>query len=203
MGLQGAHEHGREPEVGHAMALHERPDAVGAGMIGGTIVEYHGGAGEQGAEYEPRPHHPAHVGHPVHDFTGLQVHGLNHVLRGFDRESAVGMHGTLGETGRSARIDQHERVFGRGIAGLGIRRQPRHEVVPPSVPAGRHGGGGVAGDPNHPDIADAGGQQEGRVSHGFNRYGMSSSVKAVGRHEQSGSCILKAGRHRVRTVARK
>ena len=77
------------------------------------------------AEHLPGPHHPAHVGDPVHRLAVMHVEAVHHVLRGLDREAAMRMHRALGPAGRAGGVDDHQRIFGAGPLGRARRRVAR------------------------------------------------------------------------------
>ena len=106
-----------DTERGHLVSSHKRPDAIRAGKIRRTVVKHHCRAEQQRSKDLPRAHHPAHVGHPKKRFVGMKVESLPHVLRGFDRETAVGMHRAFWLTGRARCVDDHHRIFRAGVLG--------------------------------------------------------------------------------------
>ena len=82
---------GREAQVGDPVALDDRPEPVGAGVIGRALVEDQPGAEEQRPGDRPRAHHPAEVGEPEQRVARAQVEAVGEVLGALDREAAVDM----------------------------------------------------------------------------------------------------------------
>ena len=61
---QRADERGRHAEHVDAMALDERPEPIGLGIVGRAVVEHERAAVGERADDLPRPHDPADVGEP-------------------------------------------------------------------------------------------------------------------------------------------
>ena len=117
------------------MFFHQRPEAVGAWVIVGAVVHEKRSAQQQGAEYQPGAHHPAHIGHPIDDVARPHIGAEGHVLRGLDRETTMGVYRSLGPACRARRVDDHQRVLGSGTLGLGLRGLLLDELVPPMIAA--------------------------------------------------------------------
>ena len=133
---QRADQGGRDAQRGDVVSLDQRPQPVGRRVIRRAVVQEQRRAQQQSAEDQPRSHHPAHVGHPVEQLAGVQVGAEGHVLRGFDREAAVGVHRAFGSAGRAGGVDHHQGILGGGPFGVGAFWLAGDKLVPPVFAAG-------------------------------------------------------------------
>ena len=62
---QRTHQGWGNPQGRHTLTPDQRPEAIGAGIVERTIVEYHRGSQERRSQHLPRTHHPAEVGDPI------------------------------------------------------------------------------------------------------------------------------------------
>src|ERR1700741_467270 len=95
MSKQSADKRGGDAQSSYVMPLHQRPKTIWAWIIRRAIVKHHGRSQEKCSEYQQRPQHPADVGDQIKVFGGMQVETEPHVLRAFDRETAMRMHGAF------------------------------------------------------------------------------------------------------------
>src|SRR5690606_38136386 len=137
---QRSDKRGRYSEVCDAMIRHELPDTIYIRIVRSTIIEEHAGADGQRAEHEPGSHHPTHIRHPVHALAGSQIHAVMHVLCTLDGKAATRVHGALRTACRSARVEDHQHIFGERASRIRVRGLLRHDVVPPDVAIPGHGG---------------------------------------------------------------
>ena len=115
VGHQGADHGRRQPEVGHLVALDQRPHPVRCREVGGALVDDESRAEEERAGDRPRAHHPAEVGEPEERVALGQIERMREVLRGLDRESAMDVDGALRPTGRARGVDDHVRRLGVAV----------------------------------------------------------------------------------------
>jgi hypothetical protein len=197
---KGADQRRRDAQVSDAVPRGQRPQPVDAGIVRRAVVEAEGRPQQRGAENQPRSHHPAHVGDPVHHVAGMHIGAEGHVLGGLDREAAVGVDGAFRPAGRAAGVDEHQPVFGGGVFGFGRVRLRGHQLMPPVVAAGLHGHiiAGAAQD-------DLVGQRWhlGRcfVGHRFHGHNQASAISAVGGEERLSPRVGQPGDDGPRAVA--
>ncbi len=110
------------------MALDDRPHAARVRIVGGPVVQQNRGAVDEPAGDEPGTHHPPDVGEPPQDVPRLEVEHVREVLRRFDGEPAVHVHGTFRPPRRTRSVNEHVRIFGRGIGETFVLALRHHEV---------------------------------------------------------------------------
>ncbi len=201
VGHQGADQGRRDAQMGDAVALDHAPQPVHVREIGRTVVEDHARPVEQRSEDQPRPHHPAHVGHPVDGVAGVGIGAEGHILSGLDREAAVGVDRALGSPGGAAGVDDHEHVFGSRRLGLGFVRLVGDQILPPDVPAI---GPRRVGQPDtiHDDhVFEAGDLGGGFVGHGLHGHGLAPAESPVHGEEGLGVGVGQAGDHGADSIA--
>ena len=81
---QRAHHGGRDPQHGDPVTFHDRPETIGAGVIGDAFEQHQGGADGQRSADRPGTHHPADVGEPEQPVGWAHVEAVRHVLGGLD-----------------------------------------------------------------------------------------------------------------------
>ena len=123
----------RDTENAHAMLLDQRPQTIRSGKIQCPLVEHHCRAEQGYAENLPRPHHPSHVRHPVKHVFSSNIEAKQHVLGGLDRKPTVGVKGSFGPTGRSGRVNDHQRIFSVGLFGFDFVALSLNLFMPPPV----------------------------------------------------------------------
>src|SRR5437762_7060657 len=107
----------RNAERSDFMPIHELPDPIWSRKVRGTVVKHHCRAEQQCAENFPWPHHPPHVRHPEKRLVRMQIEPLPHILRRFNRETAMCMHRAFWLTSRTRCVNDHHRIFRRRALG--------------------------------------------------------------------------------------
>ena len=120
--------------MGHALAFRDVPDPRRIRMIGGAVVKDGGAADHQAAENKQRPHHPTHVGDPHDPFPWPDVHPQGPVLGALDRQPGVAVHGSLGPSRGTRRVEQHQRLIRRHRFRGHAVAVCSHHVFPRKVP---------------------------------------------------------------------
>ena len=134
VGRQPADQCRGRSEMRDAVPLDQTRHARPIGEVRSAVVANQRGAPHQGARHHERSRDPAHVRRPAEDITALDVEVDRGIVGDFQREAAMRVHSALGLSGRSRRVDDHERIVGihgrgRGaISGAGSdRRANRRE----------------------------------------------------------------------------
>ena len=203
--LAGAHEAAdrgrRDTEMRDLVAFDHRPHARCVGEVRRPVVRDDRRAEHQPAGDEPRAHHPTDVGHPEDDVAVLQIEAVGHVLRGLDREPAVHVHRALRLTCRARRVDDHERILGRGVLGRPRRRVARDDVRPSHFTWSRRVRARHAfGDD---DVLDARDGRDRGVGGLLHRHDLAAAEKSVRTDERDRVAVAQASGDRIRCVAGK
>ncbi len=197
---QGADERGRHAHLGQPVALGQRPEAIHVGVVGRAVVNEERCPQQRGPEHQPRPHHPAHVGHPVDGILGVNVHPKRHILGRLHREAAMGVDGPFRPPGGAAGVDDHQQVFGGGVGRLGLGQLRRDDFMPPVV-AQRPHVYLVARPAQDDQVLHRGHGRRGLVGHRLQRHDRAASEEAVGGEERLGPRVGQPRGHRPRAIA--
>lgn len=173
------------------MSFDEAPESIRARVIRGTVVDDTGRPQHEGAEDEPRTHHPAHVGHPVDDITGMHVGAKGHVLGSLDRKAAVGVHSTLGCTRGAGGVDDHEQVLCGGRLARRHRILRWDNVVPPVIASRYHGDLLVHASVDD-NAMDGRHRLQSLIRRRLHRHGTTAAILSICREQAYGSGITQS-----------
>ncbi len=195
VGHLGSDDGGGEAADGDPVPCQQRPQAVGSGVIDRAVVEQHGPAQGEHSHDLPGAHHPAEVGEPEHRVVFLEVEGIGHVHRRLHREPALDVDRALGPPGGAGRVDDQERILGRGVLGFEEGGLGGDRLVPPEIAPRRPGD--VAAQPAvHQHLAHRGSLPQRLVRRLLHRHRPAAAEEPVRGEERPRARVAQAGRQR-------
>gem|GEM_PF-4022129 len=179
-------------EDGHPVLVHDLPEAVGLGPVGGPLVHHRGGPVEEGpVDHIGVPRDPAHVGGAPVNVLVLEVKDQLGGVVDVGHVAARGVEHPLGLPGGAGGVEDEEgllRLHGFGIAPVG---GGLHELVPPVVPA-RGPGHLLPGAAHHHHVLHAWGVLQGLVGVLLQGHHLAAAVAPIGGNQHLGLGVLDA-----------
>ena len=131
---EGSDRRRRGVEDAHTMAFDDVPEAIRTWMRRDTLVHQARYAiGKDSVDHVGVPGNPTDIGSAPIGVGLVQVEQRLGGRRDMGEVTARGMQDALGLSGRSARIQNEERMLGVELGGSALRAGLFHEIVPPVV----------------------------------------------------------------------
>src|SRR6185295_17932256 len=191
-----AHRGRRHAGDRHAMALEERPQAIGLRVVRHALEHHRRRAVKERGGERHGAHQPAEVRQPEQAILLAHVHAVAEVVRGLDQKAAVREHRALGLPRGARRIDDEARAIGLH----GQRRRAialvRDSLVPPAIAALR------PRDVPAEAAVDEYGLHRGALRDGLigdllHLHDLPAPLEAVGGDERLGLAVRQARGHRA------